>query len=148
METNIDMDNVLVQNRVNQADASLPTDVRNFGVTVEEVDLEPADPVLALLAERDLRRPASSATTRTSTSIDQLKRVPGVGDVVLFGTSDYAMRIWVKPDQLARLGLTVPDLVDAVQKQNAVNPSGKIGGEPAPPGPGVHLERARPGAPA
>ena len=60
--------------------------------------------------------------------------MPGVGDVVIFGTSDYAMRIWVKPDQLARLGLTVPDLVDAIQKQNAVNPSGKIGGEPAPPG--------------
>ena len=60
--------------------------------------------------------------------------MPGVGDVVLFGTSDYAMRIWVKPDQLARLGLTVADLVDAIQKQNTVNPSGKIGGEPAPAG--------------
>jgi HAE1 family hydrophobic/amphiphilic exporter-1 len=133
VETNIDMDNVLVQNRVNQADASLPTDVRNFGVTVKKSTSNPlilfsvhspngtyADQFLGNYANINL--------------IDQLKRVPGVGDVVLFGTSDYAMRIWVKPDVLARLGLTVPDLVDAVQKQNAVNPSGKIGGEPAPAG--------------
>ncbi len=66
--------------------------------------------------------------------IDALYRVPGVGDVRIFGAGDYAMRIWVKPDRLATLGLTVPDLVRAVQQQSTVNPSGQIGAQPAPPG--------------
>jgi HAE1 family hydrophobic/amphiphilic exporter-1 len=133
VETNIDMDNVLVQNRVNQASASLPQDVRNYGVTVKKSTSNP----LMLFS---IYSPNGSFDDRFLGNyaiiniVDQLKRVPGVGDVIIFGTSDYAMRIWVKPDQLASLGLTVPDLVDAIQKQNAVNPSGKIGGEPAPPG--------------
>src|SRR5258705_69976 len=65
---------------------------------------------------------------------DALYRVPGVGEVRLFGASDYAMRIWVKPDLLAKLGLTVPDLARAVQQQSTVNPAGQIGAEPAPKG--------------
>jgi multidrug efflux pump len=65
---------------------------------------------------------------------DALYRVPGVGEVRLFGVSDYAMRIWVKPDLLAKLGLTVPDLVRAVQQQSTVNPAGQVGAEPAPEG--------------
>jgi len=65
---------------------------------------------------------------------DALYRVPGVGEVRLFGASDYAMRIWVKPDLLAKLGLTVPDLARAVQQQSTVNPAGQVGAEPAPKG--------------
>src|SRR5215813_10431104 len=65
---------------------------------------------------------------------DALYRVPGVGEVRLFGASDYAMRIWVKPDLLAKLGLTVPDISRAVQQQSSVNPAGQVGAEPAPPG--------------
>src|SRR5881409_3284610 len=65
---------------------------------------------------------------------DALYRVNGVGQVLNFGLSEYAMRIWVKPDKLAKLGLTVPDLIRAVQQQSTVNPSGRIGAEPAPPG--------------
>jgi HAE1 family hydrophobic/amphiphilic exporter-1 len=65
---------------------------------------------------------------------DELKRTRGVGDVMLFGGSDYAMRIWVRPDVLAKLGLTVPDLVRAVQDQNVIAPAGQIGAPPAPPG--------------
>jgi HAE1 family hydrophobic/amphiphilic exporter-1 len=65
---------------------------------------------------------------------DALYRVPGVGQIILFGASDYAMRIWVKPDLLAKLGLTVPDLTRAVQQQSTVNPAGQVGAEPAPPG--------------
>jgi HAE1 family hydrophobic/amphiphilic exporter-1 len=133
VETNIDMDNVLVQNRVNQASASLPSDVRNFGVTVKKSTANPLI-LFSIYSPNGSYGDQFLGNYANINIIDQLKRVPGVGDVVLFGTSDYAMRIWVKPDQLARLGLTVPDLVDAVQKQNAVNPSGKIGGEPAPPG--------------
>jgi HAE1 family hydrophobic/amphiphilic exporter-1 len=133
VETNIDMDNVLVQNRVNQADASLPTDVRNFGVTVKKSTSSPLL-LFSLYSPNGTYSDQFLGNYANINLVDALKRVPGVGDVVMFGTSDYAMRIWVKPDQLARLGLTVPDLVDAVQKQNAVNPSGKIGGEPAPAG--------------
>jgi len=65
---------------------------------------------------------------------DALYRVRGVGQVLLFGATDYAMRIWVKPDVLAKLGLTVPDLVRAVSQQSTVNPAGRVGAEPAPLG--------------
>jgi HAE1 family hydrophobic/amphiphilic exporter-1 len=66
--------------------------------------------------------------------VDQLTRVPGIGNVAVFGAGQYAMRLWVKPDQLAKLGITVPDIITAVQKQNNVNPAGQIGGEPIPSG--------------
>src|SRR5215467_11437598 len=65
---------------------------------------------------------------------DQLTRVPGIGSVQVFGAGRYAMRMWVKPDQLAKLGITVPDIVSAIQSQNTVNPAGLVGGEPAPQG--------------
>src|SRR5260221_226141 len=65
---------------------------------------------------------------------DQLTRVPGIGNVQVFGAGQYAMRLWVKPDQLAKLGITVPEIVSAVQAQNTVNPAGQIGGAPIPKG--------------
>ena len=65
---------------------------------------------------------------------DAILRVPGVGQVTNFGAADYAMRVWVKPDQLAKLGMTVTDLTNAIQQQSQVNPAGQIGGEPAPKG--------------
>jgi len=115
VETNIDMDNVLVQNRVNQADASLPQDVRTYGVTVKKSTSNP----LILFS---IYSPNGSFDDRflgnyaTINIVDQLKRVPGVGDVIIFGTSDYAMRIWVKPDQLASLGLDVAGIANAVRE--------------------------------
>jgi HAE1 family hydrophobic/amphiphilic exporter-1 len=66
--------------------------------------------------------------------LDALYRVPGVGEARIFGAGDYAMRIWVKPEVLARLGLTVPDLRAAIQQQSTVNPSGQVGANPAPAG--------------
>ena len=66
--------------------------------------------------------------------VDQLSRLPGISNVQVFGAGQYAMRLWVKPDQLAKLGLTVPDIISAVQAQNTVNPAGKIGSEPIPSG--------------
>src|SRR6202040_109379 len=65
---------------------------------------------------------------------DQLTRVPGIASVTVFGAGQYAMRLWVKPDQLAKLNITIPEIVDAVKSQNAVNPAGQIGSEPVPPG--------------
>jgi len=61
---------------------------------------------------------------------DALYRVPGVGQVRIFGATDYAMRIWVKPDVLSTLGLSVPDVAGAVRQQSTVNPSGQLGAEP------------------
>src|SRR5262249_40583964 len=60
--------------------------------------------------------------------------IPGIGNVAVFGAGQYAMRLWVKPDQLAKLGITVPDIISAVQKQNTVNPAGQVGSEPIPSG--------------
>ncbi len=65
---------------------------------------------------------------------DQLLRIPGAGQVILFGATDYSMRIWIKPQVLAKLGLTVADLVSALNQQNTVNPAGQVAGNPALPG--------------
>ena len=80
--------------------------------------------------------------------VDALLRVPGVGQVLIFGTADYAMRIWVKPDVLAKLGLTVPDLSKAIQQQSAVNPAGQVGASPAPSGQENDADGPRARAPA
>ena len=131
--TNVDIDNVLVQNRVAQATPSLPLDVKNFGVNVKK---SLAFPLLIISiispnATYDFNFLGNYANININ---DALKRIPGVGDVQTRGAPDYAMRIWVKPDQIAKLGLTVIDLQNAIQKQNTVNPAGQVGGEPAPPG--------------
>ena len=66
--------------------------------------------------------------------VDQLTRVTGIASVTVFGAGQYAMRCWVRPDMLAKLNITIPEIVDALQKQNTVNPAGQVGGEPSPPG--------------
>jgi len=65
---------------------------------------------------------------------DRIARIPGVGQVNLFGAGDYSMRIWIKPDLLAKLGITVPEVVNAIQQQNVIVAGGQFGGLPAPPG--------------
>ena len=144
--TNVDIDQVNTQNRVSQASPNLPTSVNQYGVTVKK---SMGLPLLVLSVYSpngnfDSRFLGNYATININ---DALLRVPGVGQVTNFGTADYAMRIWVKPDQLTKLGLTVSDLNNAVQQQSAVNPAGQIGGEPAPAGPAVHLLGARPRPP-
>ena len=66
--------------------------------------------------------------------VDALYRVSGVGEVRVFGSGDYAMRIWVKPDRLATMGLTIPEIVKAIHQQSTVNPAGQVGGQPSPTG--------------
>ena len=66
--------------------------------------------------------------------VDQLTRVRGIASVTVFGAGQYALRCWVRPDRLAKLNITVPEIVDALQKQNTVNPAGQVAGEPSPPG--------------
>ena len=131
--TNVDIDQVNTQNRVSQASPNLPTSVNQYGVTVKKSMGLPLL-VLSVYSPSGTFDSQFLGNYATININDALLRVPGVGQVTNFGTADYAMRIWVKPDQLTKLGLTVSDLNNAVQQQSTVNPAGQIGGEPAPPG--------------
>src|SRR5690606_24169433 len=66
--------------------------------------------------------------------IDRFTRVPGISNVNVFGSGQYAMRLWVKPDQLAQRGITIPEIITAIEGQNRVYPAGQVGAEPIPPG--------------
>jgi len=133
VDTNPNIDQVNVQNRVAQAQPNLPADVNQFGLSMRKSTGIPTL-AFALYSPQQTHDSLFLANYANININDALYRVPGVGEVRLFGVSDYAMRIWVKPDLLAKLGLTVPDLVRAVQQQNAVNPAGQVGAEPAPRG--------------
>ena len=133
VDTNPNLDQVNVQNRVAQAQPNLPADVNQFGLSQRKSTGIPTL-AFALYSPQQTRDSLFLANYANININDALYRVPGVGEVRLFGVSDYAMRIWVKPDLLAKLGITVPDLVRAVQQQNTVNPAGQVGAEPAPSG--------------
>jgi len=131
--TNIDIDNVLVQNRFSQAQTFLPQDVKNFGVTIKKSLAFPL--IVVSLYSPDGRYDASFLTNYATINInDALLRIKGIGDIRNLGASDYAMRVWLKPDVLARLAMTVTDVQNAIRAQNVVNPSGQVGAEPAPAG--------------
>ena len=133
VDTDPNVDQVNVQNRVAQAQPNLPTDVNQFGLTMRKSTGLPML-VISLFSPNKTYDSLFLANYANININDALYRVPGVGEVRLFGASDYAMRIWVKPDVLAKLGLTEPALVNAVQQQSTVNPSGQLGAEPAPTG--------------
>ena len=131
--TNIDIDNVLVQNRFSQAQTFLPQDVKNFGVTIKKSLAFPL--IVVSLYSPDGRYDASFLTNYATINVnDALLRIRGIGDIRNLGASDYAMRVWLKPDVLARLSLTVTDVENAIRSQNVVNPAGQVGAEPALPG--------------
>ena len=119
--------------RVNRALPQLPPSVRNQGVTIAKSHVSPLM-IIALSSPRGTRDATFLANYAYINIIDALTRVRGIGSVVIQGAGPYAMRQWVKPDQLASLGVTVPDLVKALEQQNTVNPSGQVGAEPALPG--------------
>lgn len=127
------IDQVLCQMREGQAEAQLPTDVKNYGVTIKKSYGLPLL-LVDLYSPRETYNMLFLANYATINLLDQISRVPGVGDVSVMSGGQYAMRIWVKPDQLAKLNLTIPDLSNAINNQNKVNPAGQIGNEPAPPG--------------
>jgi HAE1 family hydrophobic/amphiphilic exporter-1 len=131
--TDGDVDNVLVNNRFSQAQPFLPQDVKNIGVTIKK---SLAFPIMAIsLYSPDGRYdPAFLANYSLININDAILRVRGVGDIRNLGSSDYSMRIWLDPDVLARLGITVTDVQNAIRAQNVVNPAGQIGADPAPPG--------------
>jgi len=131
--TNVDINNVLVQNRFSQAQTFLPQDVKNFGVTIKKSLAFPLM-VVALYSPDGRYDPSFLSNYAVININDALLRIKGVGDIRNFGASDYAMRIWLAPDRLAQMGITVGDVQSALRAQNAVNPAGQIGSEPAPPG--------------
>ena len=133
VDTSPNIDQVNVQNRVAQAQPNLPADVNQFGLSLRKSTGIPTM-AFAIYSPKQTHDSLFLANYANININDPLYRVPGVGEVRLFGASDYAMRIWVKPDLLAKLGLTVPDLVKAVQQQSTVNPAGQVGAEPAPQG--------------
>jgi HAE1 family hydrophobic/amphiphilic exporter-1 len=132
---------VLTQIRVSQAQSQLPADVNNYGVTVKKSTTAPLM-LIALYSPKGSYDGVFLANYGYINLFDQLTRVPGIGNVQVFGAGQYAMRLWVKPDQLAKLGITVPDIITAVQKQNTVNPAGQVGGEPIPEWTEIHLHGA------
>jgi HAE1 family hydrophobic/amphiphilic exporter-1 len=133
VDTVPNIDQVNVQNRMAQAQPNLPPEVNQFGLTMRKVTGLPML-VVSLFSPQNTYDALFLANYANINLVDALYRVPGVGDVRIFGAGDYAMRIWVKPDRLATLGLTVPDLSRAIQQQSAVNPSGQIGARPGPVG--------------
>jgi len=133
VDTDPNTDQVLVQNRVAQAQPNLPTDVNAFGVTIRQTTGLPMMAV-ALYSPHHTYDALFLANYANINVTDPLLRIPGVAQVQIFGAPDYAMRIWIKPDLMAKLGLTVPDLSKAIQQQNTVNPAGQVGAEPAPAG--------------
>ncbi|HVI77039.1 MAG TPA: efflux RND transporter permease subunit, partial [Candidatus Acidoferrum sp.] len=131
--TDPNIDQVLAQLRVAQAQSQLPPDVNNAGVTVQKSTTAPLM-LVALYSPNNSYDGIFLANYGYINLVDQLTRIPGISNVQIFGAGQYAMRLWVKPDQLAKLGITVPEIITAVQRQNTVNPAGQVGGEPIPSG--------------
>src|SRR5262245_13773334 len=131
--SNLDMNNVLTQNRVSQAQPQMPQSVKNYGVSVKKALAFP----LLVISVKSPKGSYDSAFLSNYATIninDAIARIQGVGQINLFGGSDYAMRVWLRPDVIGRLGITIPDIANAISQQNQLTPAGQIGGPPAPSG--------------
>src|SRR5580765_7117324 len=131
--SNLDMDNVLTQNRVSEGTPQLPQSVKNYGVSVKKALSFPLM-VISVKSPNGTYDSNFLSNYATININDNIARIKGVGQINLFGGSDYAMRVWIRPDRIAKLGITVPDIVNAVNQQNQLSPAGQIGGPPAAKG--------------
>src|ERR1035437_2798518 len=131
--TDPNTDLILGQMRETQASSQLPAEVNTAGVTVQKQLTSPLM-LVALYSPHGTYNSTFLANYAYINVNDRLTRVPGIASANVFGAGQYAMRFWVKPDQLAKLNITVSEVTQAIQAQNTVNPTGQIGGEPAPPG--------------
>lgn len=128
--TNIDQATFNVSNRVNIASPRLPETVRRTGVVVQKKSNDIL--LVVMLTSKDKQfDPLYLSNYATLNVLDEIKRVKGVGDANIFGARDYSMRIWLKPDRMAQLGVTTSDIAAAIQSQNAQYAAGKIGQEPS-----------------
>src|SRR6185436_10051447 len=129
--TNQDMANVLTQNRVSSAQARLPQEVTQQGVTVKKQS--PSILMVVSLFSPNGSYDANFLINYCGITLrDQILRIPGIAQVDLFGGSDYSMRVWVRPDKLANLALTPSDVIAAIQEQNIQAPAGRVGTAPSP----------------
>jgi HAE1 family hydrophobic/amphiphilic exporter-1 len=131
--TDPNTDQILAQMRQGQANSQLPSAVINQGVTVQKSTSSPLI-MFALYSPKNTYDSIFLANYSYININDAMTRVRGIASVSVFGAGQYAFRVWVRPDRLAQMGITVPDIINAIQQQNTVNPSGKIGGEPVPKG--------------
>jgi HAE1 family hydrophobic/amphiphilic exporter-1 len=130
--TDPDMNTVFTQNRVSAATAKLPEEVKRLGVTTQK---SLPNILMLITLTSDGRFDQNFLGNYALINIkDIIARIKGIGRVDVLGASDYSMRIWIKPDRLAQLNITIPEIMNAVREQNVIVPGGKFGAEPAPPG--------------
>ncbi len=133
IKTDPNTDQILTQMRQGQANSQLPSAVVNQGVTVQKSTASPLI-MFSLFSPNNTYDGVFLANYSYININDAMTRVTGIASVSVFGAGQYALRIWVRPDRLAQMGITVPDIINAIQAQNNVNPAGQIGGEPVPKG--------------
>jgi HAE1 family hydrophobic/amphiphilic exporter-1 len=133
VKTDPNTDLMLTQMRETQGASQLPTDVTNYGISVQKTVTAPLM-LITLYSPKGTYDARFLANYAYINLADQINRSYGIGSVQVFGAGQYAMRLWVKPDQLAKLAITVPEIVSAIQAQNSVNPAGQVGSEPVPKG--------------
>jgi len=130
LKTDPNTDLLLTQSREQLATGQLPPSVNSYGVTLKKSTTAPLM-LIALYSPRGSHDANYLANYAYINLNDPVARLYGVGQTQVFGSGQYAMRLWIKPDQLAKLGITVTDISNAIQAQNTVNPAGQVGGEPA-----------------
>ena len=130
VKTDPNMDLLLTQSRQQLANGQLPPVVNNYGISLKKSTTAPLM-LIALYSPHGSRDATYLANYAYINLNDPIARLYGVGQTQVFGAGQYAIRLWVKPDQMAKLGITVTDISNALQAQNTVNPAGQVGGEPA-----------------
>jgi multidrug efflux pump len=133
VKTDPNIDQVLAQLRENQAASQLPASVQQYGVTLLK---SPSSPMMliGLSSPNGTHDATFLANYAYINLVDQITQLKGISNINVFGAGQYAMRFWVKPDQLAKLNLTVNDIITAINAQNSPNPAGQVGGPPTPQG--------------
>ncbi len=131
--TDPNMDQTLAYMRYGQATAQLPAEVSQMGITISQSTGSPLAVVTLFSPDKSLNALYLSNYGYVSL-VEPIKRVPGVGEVTVFGAGKYAMRIWLDTTKMAAQNVSVAEVQDAVKKQNTVIPAGQLGAEPAPPG--------------
>jgi HAE1 family hydrophobic/amphiphilic exporter-1 len=133
VKTDPNIDQVLAQLRENQAASQLPASVQQYGVTLLK---SPSSPMMliAITSPKGSHDATFLANYSYINLVDQITQLKGISNINVFGAGQYAMRFWVKPDQLAKLNITVNDIISAINAQNTPNPAGLVGGPPTPKG--------------
>ena len=142
--TDLDFAQVLVQNRVSSAMAQLPTSVQAQGVVVQQKSTAILQ-IVALTSPKGSYDSLYLSNYATINLLNELSRIPGVGNVNVFGVGQYAMRIWLDPQKLYSYGLTPGDVINVVKQQSQQVAGGQVGAPPAPARSGVPVHRQRAG---